>query len=192
MIDLHWRYFLSIAEDLAKVSRYVEFTPANDKVYSIEFLRLLLSAGAECDVLLKDIAGRYATLPERPNISHYQSAVATKFPKLHTVEVYVPRFGLTLKPWASWSAPASCTSPGWWNAYNAAKHDKQTNFAEATLRHTLDSTAALFVLGMTVHAIASSLDDLNNLQPELFTVTHSPNTLLANGLSLPEITDSLP
>lgn len=33
---LHWNYFLALERDLETVSRYVEFTPDNYKIHSIE------------------------------------------------------------------------------------------------------------------------------------------------------------
>lgn len=52
---LHWNYFLVLESDLEHLSRYIEFTKDNYKIYSQEMARLLLTAGSEVDVVLKGL-----------------------------------------------------------------------------------------------------------------------------------------
>jgi len=56
---LHWSYFLALEEDLLQLARYVEFSNANFKAYSIEMAHLLLASSSESDVLLKMICNVY-------------------------------------------------------------------------------------------------------------------------------------
>jgi hypothetical protein len=48
---LHWNYFLALEQDLETVSRYVECTSDNHKIYSIELAHLLFAAASEVDVI---------------------------------------------------------------------------------------------------------------------------------------------
>ena len=50
---VHWNYFLAFDSDAEKLSRYIEFTTDNFEAYSIELVRLLLSAASEVDVVAK-------------------------------------------------------------------------------------------------------------------------------------------
>jgi hypothetical protein len=50
---VHWNYFLAFDSDAEKLSRYIEFTKENEKTYSIELVRLLLSTASEVDVVAK-------------------------------------------------------------------------------------------------------------------------------------------
>jgi len=52
---LHWNYFLVLESDLEHISRYIEFTTDNFKVYSQEFAHILLAASSEVDVVLKSL-----------------------------------------------------------------------------------------------------------------------------------------
>jgi hypothetical protein len=47
----HWQYFIAIESDLENTARYVEVTPGNFRTYSVEYARILLSAGSEVDVM---------------------------------------------------------------------------------------------------------------------------------------------
>ena len=40
----HWAYFIAIERDLAELSQYVEFNERNFQCFSIEIVKLLLSA----------------------------------------------------------------------------------------------------------------------------------------------------
>jgi hypothetical protein len=51
----HWAYFIAIERDLAELSRYVEFDERNFKCFSIEIVKLLLSASAEVAVVCKQL-----------------------------------------------------------------------------------------------------------------------------------------
>ena len=53
--EAHWNYFLAIERDLEILSRYVEFDEKNFKCFSIEIARIALAAGAEVDVVCKQM-----------------------------------------------------------------------------------------------------------------------------------------
>jgi len=46
MQRIHWNYFFAIEDDLATLSRYVEFHEDNFTTYSIEIARILMTAVA--------------------------------------------------------------------------------------------------------------------------------------------------
>jgi hypothetical protein len=51
-----------------------------------------------------------------------------------------------LAPFAGWVAARPTDSLSWYDAYNATKHDRESQFARATLDAAVRSVAALFVL----------------------------------------------
>ena len=65
---LHWNYFLAVENDVEKLSRYIEFTKDNFKVYSLEMTHLLLAASSEVDVVAKLICEREASNHSAANI----------------------------------------------------------------------------------------------------------------------------
>lgn len=144
MNPLHyWQYFIALESDLAHTTRFVEVVEANMETYSIEFARILLSAGAEVDVLFKILASQHGLAADPLNVVGYTQALHAKFPKLHALPILLPRYAAELFPWESLGR--GCT-PIWWNAHTAIKHRRHLNYQKATLRNALDAVAGLFVL----------------------------------------------
>jgi hypothetical protein len=169
---LHWNYFIALERDLEVVSRYVEFTPPNFDVYSIALAHLLFAAASEVDVIAKLLCQQSSPSQPRGNINQYRSILLTAFPTLPTMQVVVPRYGLTLTPWANWAGP---DNPDWWRSYNNVKHERDAHFQEATLTNALNAMGALLLLTYIYysHSLApagiprlSAKDTTRELQPE--------------------------
>ena len=139
----YWQYFIALENDFAATTRFVELADANMQTYSIEYARLLLSAGSEIDVLAKVLCQRHGLVPRPRNIDGYRDAIVSRFPGFATLQVRLPRFSRTLLPWADWSHGSN---PSWWRAYNDVKHERNANFAAASLSNTMNSMAGLFTM----------------------------------------------
>jgi hypothetical protein len=139
----HWDYYLTILEDLAKVSRFIEFTSANFHTYSVEFVRIILSVGSEVDVVAKLLCERIKPQDSSRTISDYRQLIVTEYPFLPTVEITAPKHGLAFTPWHEWT---NGQNPTWWAAYNNVKHHRNIYYADATLENALLSSSALCVL----------------------------------------------
>jgi hypothetical protein len=95
----YWQYFVALEADLAATARYVVPTWANMACYSVEFARILLTAGSEVDVLCKELCQEHQ-LPVSPvNINGYRAAITARFPGFTKLEILVPRYGLVRLPW---------------------------------------------------------------------------------------------
>lgn len=188
---MHWRYFLAIETDLANTARFVEFEPPNMNTYSIEFLRLLLAAGAECDVVLQQISARWGKLPERPNIDNYRSAILSRRQHFPRIQVTVPRYQMSFCPWEAWGDKLP-THPTWWDAYNAAKHRRHYAFSTANLQNALYAVAGLFVAVLALHVLDGTADELSDQLPVLLEVEHSPGYRITSGYGLPEVSPAEP
>lgn len=140
----HWNYFLAIERDLEVLSRYVEFDPRNFDCFSIEIARILLAAGAEVDVVSKQICRMLNTSTTADGINSYRDELTTAFPDIPAFEVIVPRYGLTLQPWDEWNAKGGV--PAWWTAYNKVKHHRDSHYHSASLRNALDAIGGLYVV----------------------------------------------
>ncbi|MEQ1852522.1 MAG: hypothetical protein ABMA01_13140 [Chthoniobacteraceae bacterium] len=140
---LHWNYFLALERDLESVSRYIEFTEPNFGVYSIELAHLLFAAASEVDVIAKLLCRTLMPSKRCRNIGHYHSILMESLQDLNNMQVFVPRYGLTLTPWYNWKGK---TNPAWWTSYNHVKHQRDTHFKEATLHNALNALAALLTL----------------------------------------------
>lgn len=164
---LHWNYFLAIEEDLAKLSRYVDFIGNNDSTFSLEIARILFAASSEVDVVLKQLCLVINPASNAENINTYFNEITPAIPTFCGFKVLIPRFGLTLEPWIDWKTAAS---PEWWKAYNKVKHERHIHFDKATLKNCLNSVAALYISLLHLYKTEATNGDLM-LLPQLFNVT---------------------
>jgi hypothetical protein len=143
MLRPHWQYFLSLVDDMDRLSRYVELAADNFSTYSTDCTRILLAASSEVDVVAKVLCEREQPGCKVSSIIDYGSILLTRYPSLPTIEVSIPRVGLSLVPWDGWTANAR---PRWWQSYNAVKHERHNHAKEANLGNALTAVAALCVL----------------------------------------------
>jgi hypothetical protein len=143
MLILHWRYFLTLCDDLERTTRFVELAIDNYKTYSVEYARLSLAVGSEIDVVAKLLCAKINSVSTADNIRQYASIVLGKYPALPDVEVVSDRYGVSVVPWKDWSASHS---PFWWKAYNNVKHKRHLCYKEANLENSLNALAGLMVL----------------------------------------------
>lgn len=137
----HWNYFLALEEDLERLARYVDLS-GNDETYSIEIARLLLSACAEVDVVLKRLAQKYVSGSTASTIKDYYPDVTLHCPNFISFNVQLPRYGVHYQPWLNWTADQS---PVWWSDHNKVKHQRDQHFQRATLKNCLNALGGLFV-----------------------------------------------
>jgi hypothetical protein len=139
---IHWNYFIALENDLAQVSRYIEFDRNNFRTYSIELAHLLLASASEVDVVAKGICSFLEPATRADNINNYQDIIRQNIPEFTKETVYVPRFTLTLNPWSGWKTDKS---PLWWRSYNKVKHERSEHFPEANLKNVLNSMGGLLI-----------------------------------------------
>jgi hypothetical protein len=143
-IEPHWNYFLAIERDLVDLSRYVEFDEKNFNCFSIEIARILLAAGAETDVVCKQICKGIKANSKAGKINQYRSEIKPAISGIAQFKVWLPRFGLELTPWNEWRKKQG--APLWWTAYNKTKHERDTEYQRANLKNALNAVAGLFVM----------------------------------------------
>lgn len=151
----HWYYYKSILGDLETLSRYIEISEDNYNIHSIELTRLLLSIGSEIDVVAKLLCKLANPEAAPDNINKYREILTHKFPDLPEVEVSLPEYLISLKPWFDW---LENKTPKWWDCYNKVKHERSLHFREANLENVLFATAGLCVLVSYLY-----YDNLNKL-----------------------------
>ena len=140
----HWNYFFCLEDDVAALSRWIEFSKDNEPVYSIELARLLMTASAECDVVAKALCRAIDPKSRVSAIGAYRECILGAVPDLWSANVEIPRFGKVLQPWSSWETDEH--PPLWWTANNKVKHHRANHFKDANLKNVLNSVAGLMVL----------------------------------------------
>ena len=154
---VHWNYFLALERDLEAVSRYIEFCEPNFSVFSIELAHLLFAASSEVDVVAKLLCQLIAPKSPRKNIDQYRAALMRTIHDLPDTEVFVPRYGLSFRPWSNWTEGHN---PDWWRSYNNVKHERDAYFHEATLKNALNAVGALLIITALYYSrLLSESDD---------------------------------
>ena len=182
----HWRYFLALEADLKEIGRYIEISPDNFSTYSIEIAHLYLAVGSEVDVVAKALSNQSAPQSTHENMDQYRGTLSRAHPKLHTLDVFLPRYGLALLPWREWDEDKN---PPWWRQYNAVKHRRDTEFKQANLENAVNALAGLFAL--VLYFYQPALYDME-LEPmtELFELDRQrqPGTVVSGRFELPDYT----
>jgi len=172
---VHWNFFLALEEDLDRLARFVDLS-GNESTYSIEIGRLLLSACAETDVVLKQLVKRLDPSKNPHKLDGYFDAIARELPNFRKFEATLPRYGVKLKPWQDWRRDRA---PAWWSAHNKVKHKRHEHFAMANLKYCLNSMAGLYAA--TLHLYAAEAEQaLIPGQPRVFScgAPHSAGSVL--------------
>jgi hypothetical protein len=151
--DHHWNYLLALESDLEQLSRYVEFTERNYDCFSIEMARILMAAGAEIDVVCKQLCQQLTigsgSTTTAANIHEYRDIINSRYPKVQRFQVQLPRYGLELRPWDEWKNQNGV--PFWWTGYNKTKHERHTEYHQASLKNALNAVAGLFVVTLFLY-----------------------------------------
>lgn len=143
----HWNYFIALEDDLAKISRYIEFSQSNYKTYSIELAHLLLAAASEVEVVLKAICKKVDPENQHQSAKKLRETIQEKQVYMIGEFCTIPRFGLKLQPWKEWDNKGN-TRPFWWAAYNDVKHQRGEKFENANLENVLNAMAALAIANL--------------------------------------------
>ncbi len=182
----YWQFFIALEADLEATTRYVECCEDNFATYSVGYAQIILSAGSEVDVVSKILCDKVQPSNNAENINDYKNILHSNYTLLHDLEILIPRYSLSFKPWQSWVAG---TNPEWWRCYNKVKHERHNYFKEANLKNALLSVSGLFCLVLYLYHQELRA---NNLQPWSKLLTLNPEwnsrirTDLHPGYILPE------
>jgi hypothetical protein len=144
----HWHYFLSLVEDVDRLSRFVELAEDNFATFSVECTRILLAASSEVDVVARVLCAKVKPNESPRDICDHGDILLPAFPNLPSVEISIRRCGVKLIPWAHWT---QTQRPSWWQSYNSVKHYRHTHASEGNLGNALNAVAGLCVLVCYLH-----------------------------------------
>ena len=160
----HYQYFLALEQEFDDSIRFVELDAQNSNAFSTAYLKMLFAACVEIEAVLKELDKRSTTTTSANNMDQLRASILAEYPNFHKIEVKIPRYSLTLSPWASW---ASGTNPDWWHAYNATKHSRQTSYVQANQKNVVEALAGLFASLIYLYAAANPRVPLE-IEPRLF------------------------
>ena len=139
------RGFLILLKDLQELFDYVEPADKNLDCYSYRIHALLLRACVEVEANCKAILAEngYSRSGDW-NMSDYKKTEKTHL--LSAYEVKVPNWSgsrAIRTPFSAWTSGGALP---WYQAYNTTKHDRHSQFEQATFEHVLDACCGLLVL----------------------------------------------
>jgi hypothetical protein len=141
MKNPYWHYFISLEKDVLDSIQYVELDDANKTTFSIVYAKMLFSLCAEIEVILKALCERITPGGNPRNIDQYRETILKAFPAFHKIEIQIPRYMMSKKPWDLWSTGKN---PDWWHAYTSVKHNRAAAFCDANQGNVIEALAALF------------------------------------------------
>ena len=160
---------------------YVELAEDNYKTYSSEYAALLQSAGAELDLLFKVSCGMPAS--ERHCINDYAKHILDNYPEVKEQEVEAKTYGVSFKPFCSWSKSCPGESLKWWKAFTNIKHNRTENMNKASLENVMHIIGALCFLEMKYLLLITDKTDEINVPDEesaIFTLKDWPRNFVNN------------
>lgn len=140
----------ALIQELQRICRVVHPIEHNFYAYGHEIRNIIVIACTEVEAQWKNILAANGYKKAKGDLNR------TDYVKL-SLPMRLPEYRVEL-PWYPWLDPIIpfntwvLPQPGekqclpWYDAYNAAKHDREKNFTEAKLIHALESVAACFVM----------------------------------------------
>lgn len=145
----------TLVRRMREVFYVVEPNDFNEAAYGHEIRHLLILAATEVETAWRAIlrANGYPGNIDRLTTNDYV--------KLHTPMrlaewqvqlIGYPRFG-EIAPFGAWDVSKPTQSLSWYDAYNSAKHDRENNFQQATLKHAIYAVAAAYIMTLAQFGI---------------------------------------
>jgi len=148
----HWQYFLSLEQEIIKISHFISIDERNFDTFSLELLKIYLSVCSEVDVVarllskkidLKTYLEKTKNDKKFKNMDTYRNIINLHYPAISKVSIKIDLYKINFKPWNNFSKNEN---PEWWQQYNKVKHIREEFFHQANLGNTLNSLSGLLVL----------------------------------------------
>ena len=172
-------HYLLLEKDFQLTTEYVTLSEDNYNVYSVSYLKLLLTIGSEIDVMLEFLAKLYEPTTKETGFGCSKILLKNE-PDIKSLELKLRSEELIIKPW-------DCkTIPEWWTAYNEIKHNRYEPAAKfdssrkyyqyANLKNVISALAALLSLELYAYRIIATQNSEKLFVPtirSIFTVQNS-------------------
>lgn len=137
----------SLFDQMQDLFKYAEPSAANMSTFGNRIRELLILTCTEVEASWRAVLERNSAAPkDRYTTGDY---IRVKEPlRLSEWEVALrdyPDVG-TFLPFKNWSAPDTTSTIPWYEAYNAVKHNRDTQFSQASLGNLIDAVAAVHIL----------------------------------------------
>jgi hypothetical protein len=147
LIEVSNGQLVALKEQLERICRVVHPTSGTLDAFGHEIRNLLILAATEVETHWKGVL--IANDAKAENTRDYvKLSAALKLPAYKITFPHYPWMDKDpIQPFANWKPSDSPTKDlGWYDSYNAVKHDREKNFSRATLRNAFHAVCANFVM----------------------------------------------
>lgn len=136
----------ALIQQLQEICRVVHPIDQNLNAYGHEIRNLLIIACTEVEAQWKSILAANGQQPKNRR-DYVRLSPAMKLGEYRVALPWYPWLD-PIAPFERWmpTNPSERQCLPWYDAYNAVKHDREQNFAEAKLRYAIDALTACFVM----------------------------------------------
>lgn len=142
------RHFASLVEALDTVLETVEPSEENFSCHGNRIRNLIMLTCTECENQFRGVLRENGLVKHNDRFDTRSFALLKRPMRLDEYSVKfeeMPWLG-TFAPFKRWDLEAATTSLEWYDAYNAAKHDRTKHLQRANLRTAFEALAALWIL----------------------------------------------
>lgn len=145
---------------LERICQTVHPEGANFASYGHDIRNLLILAATEAEAHWRGILQANGVSKKHFNTKHYaELGPAMRLPEFAISMSSYPWLA-PVRPFARWTAKDQGQGPlGWYQAYNKTKHDRDGDFAEATLGNAIEAVCACVVMMVAQFGLERALGD---------------------------------
>ncbi len=153
----YWPIYERFEKEVCELTFFVSLCDSHLSVYSLKTAELLLRLGAECENAAKALATdrNFNTSGEQIqdlNFPHLGDLlcrhVSFQNKSVKIIWYYQSLTHEIITPFDTWVSTGKSTNPKWYFAYNGVKHNRDTNFSQASFESILNGLAGLFILNL--------------------------------------------
>jgi len=144
---------IALKRKLEEICLTVQPEPANLAVFGNEIRNLLILSCTEVEAMWRGVLGANGSTVKQPTTQHYWQLL--KVLRLDEYAVEFPDYPwlAPVRPFAGWDRDKATASLAWYAAYNGVKHDREREFARATLENAFAAVTACAVMAVAQFTI---------------------------------------
>lgn len=145
------RHFATLVDELDEILKTVEPSMENFIVYGNRIRNLLILACTECEAQMRAVLRENGLVGGGPTKDRYTTNHFVRLQEPMRLGEYGVRFAEMpwlgiMRPFQLWNKADPTKSIGWYERYNASKHDRSANMRQANLISVFEALAALWIL----------------------------------------------
>lgn len=162
--NFYWKYYIHLENEFINTTEFVMLDENNFETFSIEYQKLLLAIGSECEIIFRELCG-FASDDTSKNIADFRDEI--KSSNLMDLNNHVHIMGVSslssIEPFGeTWPNQ----TPTWWREYNNVKHGRTLNYKKANLENVLYTLASLYLLEEYLHRKVRKQNEEDFIRPE--------------------------